>query len=82
MADSYTRIQEFVGGIAASVAIVGRETSGGLVVTACSENFFDMTGGRSRAFDSFPTPLDTVLPSYARHEFREKLMECFNTGVA
>ena len=82
MDDWYSRIQEFVGGIAASVAVVGREASGGFVVSACNENFFDMTGGRSPAFDGFPTPLDTVLPSYARHEFREKLKECFDTGVA
>jgi diguanylate cyclase (GGDEF)-like protein/PAS domain S-box-containing protein len=81
MADWYSRIQEFVGGIAASVAVVGRDPSGALVVTSCNETFFAMTGGRGPGVDGFPTPFDALLPSYARQEFRAKIRECFDTGV-
>ena len=81
MADWYSRIQEFVGGIAASVAVVGRDQSAALVVTACNETFFDMTGGRRQSVDGFPTQFDAVLPSYARQEFRKKLRECLDTGA-
>ncbi len=31
---------------------------------------------------SFPIPFDTTIPSYARREFREKIQECFNSGIA
>ena len=82
MADWSTRIQEFVDEIAASVAVVGHDEAGALVVTACNENFFDMTDGRGVGVGNPPIPFDAVLPSYARHEFREKLQECFNSGVA
>jgi diguanylate cyclase (GGDEF)-like protein/PAS domain S-box-containing protein len=82
MADWYSRIQDFVGGIAASVAVVGRDPSGALVVTSCNETFFAMTGGRGPGVDGFPTQFEALLPSYARQEFRAKIRECFDTGVA
>jgi diguanylate cyclase (GGDEF)-like protein/PAS domain S-box-containing protein len=81
MAD-YSRIQQFVDGIAASVALVGHDESGGLIMCACNENFFDMAGGRAPSIEGLPTPFDPVMPSYARHDIREKLKECFNTGIA
>lgn len=77
-----TQIQEFVDGIAASVAVVGHDEQGALVVSACNESFFDMTGGRGIGIDGFPMPFDAVLPSYARHDFRAKLQECFKSGTA
>jgi diguanylate cyclase (GGDEF)-like protein/PAS domain S-box-containing protein len=82
MADWYSRIQEFVGGIAASVAVVARDPAGALVVTSCNDTFFAMTGGRGPGVDGFPTPFDALLPSYARQEFRGKIRQCFDTGVA
>ncbi len=75
-------IQQFVDGIAASVAVVGREEAGDLVVTACNDSFFGMSGGRRGNVRGFPIALDLLLPSYARHDFRRKLLECFDTGVA
>ncbi|WP_027579347.1 diguanylate cyclase [Bradyrhizobium sp. Ai1a-2] len=82
MADKSNPLQEFVDGIAASVAIVGRGQGGELIVTACNDGFFDMTGGRRGGLRAASMLLDTLMPSYARHEFRKKLMECFSTGVA
>ena len=82
MVDWSARVQEFVDGISASVAVVRHDEKGALVVSACNERFFDMTGGRGAGVDDMPTPFDSVLPSYARHDFRQKLQECFSSGVA
>ncbi|WP_024513203.1 sensor domain-containing diguanylate cyclase [Bradyrhizobium sp. ARR65] len=81
MDDESHRIQEFVDGIAASVAVVGRK-EGELVVTACNDAFFGMSGGRRGNIRGFPVAFDLLLPSYARHELRRKLLECFETGTA
>jgi len=68
MADWSTQVQEFADSLAASVAVVGHDEGGALVVSACNESFFNMTGGRAVGIDSPPIPFDAVLPSYARHE--------------
>lgn len=81
MVDWSSRAREFVDGIGASVAIVGRNEAGQLVVSACNEHFFDMTGGRAAGTRGFPIPLDALVPSYARREFRQKVMECFSSGI-
>ncbi len=81
MAD-WPKLQEFVDGIAASVAVVGHDEANVLIIAACNEGFFEMTGGRPAGIHSFPVPFDSVVPSYARREFREKIQECFSTGVA
>jgi diguanylate cyclase (GGDEF)-like protein/PAS domain S-box-containing protein len=81
MEDWITRVQRFVNGIETSVAIVGRDDNGALIVSACNEKFFDMTGGRRAGVDGCPAPLDAVLPSYARHDFREKIWKCFSSDV-
>ncbi|MEH2500250.1 diguanylate cyclase (GGDEF)-like protein/PAS domain S-box-containing protein [Bradyrhizobium sp. AZCC 1678] len=82
MADKSNPLQQFVDGIAASVAIVGRGQGGELIVSACNDSFFDMTGGRRGGLRGSSVLLDAQMPSYARHEFRKKLLECFNTGIA
>jgi diguanylate cyclase (GGDEF)-like protein/PAS domain S-box-containing protein len=84
MNDRTDQLQEFVDGIAASVAIVGHGETGELVVSACNQNFFDMTGGRRGGVGvrNFPVALDTLMPSYARHDLRRKLQECFTSGIA
>jgi PAS domain-containing protein len=76
------RTQEFVDGVAASVAIVERSESGELVVSACNDSFVTMSGARREHFRSFTVSLDALIPSYARHDLRKKLHECFETGVA
>jgi diguanylate cyclase (GGDEF)-like protein/PAS domain S-box-containing protein len=82
MADWSTWVQEFVDLFVASVAVVGHDEEGSLVVSACNEGFFDMTGGRGIGVDRLPVPFDAVLPSYARNEVRKKLDECFTSGAA
>jgi diguanylate cyclase (GGDEF)-like protein/PAS domain S-box-containing protein len=81
MVDWPTRIQDFVDGVAASCAIVSHDEDGALVVSACNERFFDMTGGRGAGVDSCPFPFDALVPSYARPEIREKLQGCFKSSV-
>ncbi len=75
------RIEEFVDDIAASVAVIGHDAENALVVTACNESFFKMTGGQLSGRRNFPVPIDTAVPSYARREFREKVQECFSSGI-
>jgi diguanylate cyclase (GGDEF)-like protein/PAS domain S-box-containing protein len=82
MSDWTNRLQEFVDSIAASVALVGRDEAGAFFVPACNQTFFDMTGGRPIGVHGFPVAFDTLVPSYARHEFRDKLKECFTSGIA
>ncbi|WP_454915978.1 sensor domain-containing diguanylate cyclase [Xanthobacter sediminis] len=82
MRDWPSRIQEFVEGIAASVAVVGRDDAGGFVIVACNDGFMEMTGGRYAGVRDFPLPFDAMVPSYARREFREMLLDCFGSGVA
>jgi len=84
MKNGLHQVQEFVDGIAASVAIVARGEAGELIVPACNESFFGMAGARrgTPGARSFPIALDALVPSYARHELREKLLECFDSGVA
>lgn len=81
MSDWSSRLQEFVDGIAASVAVVGYNEAGQLIVPACNQNFVNMTGGRRIGTHGFPVPFDALVPSYARHEFRDKLRECFDSRV-
>ena len=82
MADWSTWFQEFVDLFVASVAVVGHNEEGALVILACNEGFFDMTGGRGAGVDKPPVAFDAVLPSYARNEVRKKLEECFASGAA
>jgi diguanylate cyclase (GGDEF)-like protein/PAS domain S-box-containing protein len=82
MADWSSTIQELVDGIAASVAVVAKNEAGTLVVTACNDDFFEMTGGRPSGIRQFPVAFDTVVPSYARREFRERILECLQNRVA
>ncbi|EIF35233.1 PAS domain S-box/diguanylate cyclase (GGDEF) domain-containing protein [Burkholderia sp. Ch1-1] len=77
MSDWPSKAREFVDGIAISVAIVGRDERGELVVTACNNHFLQMTGGERADNQAFPIPFDTLIPDHVRLEFREKLQQCF-----
>ncbi len=74
-------LQEFVDGITSSVAIVGRSEDEDLVVTACNDLFFEMTGGPRPGKRAFPFYLDTVMPSYSRRELRASIQECLRSGA-
>ncbi len=82
MTEASNRLQEFVNSIAASVAVVATDQSGHLIVQACNKNFLDMTGGPPLGPREYPLEFDALVPSYARREFRDKLHECFNSGIA
>jgi diguanylate cyclase (GGDEF)-like protein/PAS domain S-box-containing protein len=41
-----------------------------------------MSGVRRGTIRRFPASFDLLMPSYARHELRKKLLECFDTGHA
>ncbi len=72
MTEWSSRIQEFVDGIAASVAVIGHDQADVLIVSACNEHFFEMTGGRPAGVHSFPVPFDTTIPSYAGESFAKR----------
>jgi PAS domain S-box-containing protein len=82
MTDWYRGIQEFINEVATSVAIVERDWEGKIVVSACNEGFFQMTGGRTAVARRFPVPFDAMVPRYAWRELREKVNECFSSGSA
>lgn len=74
--------QKFVDGIAIAVAIVGRDARGELVVTACNDQFLEMTDGAHPDRQTFPISFDTLVPNHTRHAFREKLQQCFRSSGA
>lgn len=76
------RVQEFVNGIAASVAIIKHDDSGEFVVSACNDSFLSMLGGRRSDIRDFPVSLNALLPSHVRMEFHRKLLECFRSNAA
>lgn len=83
MVDGWSmNMRALVDEIAASVAIISRGERGQFLVTACNDHFMQMTGGRRSSIKSFPTSFDTLIPNYARTEFRQKLHECFDSGIA
>ena len=82
MAEWSNKLQEFIDEIATSVAIIERDWEGKIVVSACNEGFFQMTGGRTAVSRRLPVSFDATVPRYAWRELREKVNECFNSGVA
>jgi len=82
MADRPNKSQEFVDGIAIGVAVIGRDARGELVVTACNDDFFQMTSGTRAARQTCPVPFDLLIPDRVRLELREKLEACFRSGEA
>ena len=82
MYDWSRMVREFVDEISASVAVVRRDENGQLIVTACNDHFYQMTGGRYTATRRFPVLFDTLIPTYVRADFRRMLEECFASGTA
>jgi len=82
MTESSNNLQQFINKIATSVAIVERDWEGKIVVAACNQDFFQMTGGRTAIARRFPVPFEAMVPRYVWRELREKVNECFSSGVA
>ncbi|WP_321898455.1 diguanylate cyclase [Paraburkholderia heleia] len=74
--------REYADGTAIGVAVVGRDTCGGLVVSACNDQFLQMIGRARTDSRTFPIPLDTLLPDHPSSELREKLHGCFASDAA
>ena len=66
--------------LAPSVAMIGRDEGGKLVVTACNKRFFEMTGEADADRQTFPIRFDALIADSAPQAFREKLLECFACG--
>jgi diguanylate cyclase (GGDEF)-like protein/PAS domain S-box-containing protein len=77
-----SKSQEFVDGTTICVAVIGRDARGELVVTACNDRFFQMTGAACADPQRFPIPFNSLIPNHARLEFGEKLRACFRSGDA
>jgi len=82
MYDWSKMVREFVDEIEASVAVVRRDEQGQLIVTACNDHFYQMTGGRNMGLRRLPVPFDTLIPTYVRTEFHRMLEECFESKAA
>ena len=80
MSDRLNQLQELEHGIAIAVAIVGRNARGELIITACNDDFIQMTGGTHADVGTFPIPFDPLIPDHARSGFSEKLQACFDAG--
>ncbi|WP_420994345.1 sensor domain-containing diguanylate cyclase [Cupriavidus sp. 30B13] len=82
MSDRLTQSQDFEGGIAVAVAIVGHDARHNLVVTACNDHFFRITGGARADTRVFPVAFDTLFPDDGQLELRGKLQACFESGAS
>ncbi|CAB3760881.1 sensor domain-containing diguanylate cyclase [Paraburkholderia humisilvae] len=78
----WSRVQDLIRGIAASVAVISHDEANKLVIEACNEGFFRMIDVNHVCIDACPIPFEPLIPHYARTEFRQKLQECFESGVA
>lgn len=82
MVNAVYNSQTLVNGLTSSAAIVKRDDNGRLFISCCNDLFFDMLGGRRAAFRDFPFPLESVIPSYTRRDFIDKVHACFDSGEA
>ncbi|QQC67905.1 sensor domain-containing diguanylate cyclase [Paraburkholderia ginsengisoli] len=66
--------------IAICVAMIGLDENENLVVTACNNQFFQLTGSAGADIQSFPISFDALITDFAPREFREKLLAYFASG--
>lgn len=57
--------------------MIGLDENNNLVVTACNNQFFVLTGGTGSDSRAFPVSFDALIRDSAICELREKLLECF-----
>jgi len=65
--------------IAACVAMIGLDENKQLIVTACNNQFFRLTGAPVSDAQTFPVPFDALVTDSVANEFREKLLACFGS---
>jgi len=68
--------------IAICVAMIWLDAIGKLFVTACNNQFFQLTGVANPDTQTFPIPFDAFVSNSAPREFREKLLACYASGRA
>ncbi len=73
---------EFEDGVAVSVAIVGRDERGELVVTACNDPFLQMIGAALPDTQTFPVPFDSLSTDGKWQALRETLETCLRSDAA
>lgn len=74
-------LQDFMNGIAASVALI-LVNDDGLAVSSCNEIFFDMMGAKRNSIHRYPFSLEAIVPNYARRELRLAVINCLADGVS
>lgn len=72
----------FEDGVAISVAIVGRDERGELVVTACNASFLQMIGATHADTQTFPVPFNALVPDGQRPALRKTLEACLTSEAA
>jgi len=65
--------------IAACAAMIGIDEDKRLIVTACNNQFFRLTGAPVNDAQTFPVPLDAMVTDSVANELREKLLACFGS---
>lgn len=73
---------EFEDSVAVSVAIVGRDERGELVVTACNDLFLQMIGAALPNTQTFPVPFDSLSTDGKWQALRETLETCLRSDAA
>jgi diguanylate cyclase (GGDEF)-like protein/PAS domain S-box-containing protein len=68
--------------IAICTAMIGLDENRQLIVTACNNQFFRLTGAPVNDAQTFPIPFDVMVTDSALHQFREKLLACFASDRA
>ncbi|WP_042301123.1 sensor domain-containing diguanylate cyclase [Paraburkholderia kururiensis] len=72
----------FEDGLAISVAVVGRDERGELVITACNGPFLQMVGATHADVPTFPVTFDSLVPDGWRRALRETLKACLAPDAA
>ncbi|MFM0039163.1 sensor domain-containing diguanylate cyclase [Paraburkholderia strydomiana] len=63
--------------VAVCVAMIGLDERGNLVLTACNDPFFQLTGGAGAVSQAFPIPFGALTTDSASRGLGEKLLACF-----
>jgi len=82
MSDWSKEPNQSMGDIAICIAMIGLDENGKLFVTACNDQFFQLTGVANPDTQTFPIPFDAFVSNSAPREFREKLLACYASGRA